>query len=174
MVISQGSIKWMCFSRFLDEKFEQAKKFKQAIQELLKVWHRSLIWIFIAIDCCRSVNDWRDMKPRNDKRSKWVKTLKFDHMSLVLFKDEDYEIAQNRKEKMELYRAETYKQLQMLNLLDVVIVSIEHKQFWSSFELIRTISSMFPLSIISRRKAVKERNFWSVYRKVIFMINNER
>lgn len=50
-------------------------------------------------------------------------------MSLVLFKDEDYEIAQNRKEKMELYRAETYKQLQMLNLLDVVIVSIEHKQF---------------------------------------------
>jgi hypothetical protein len=46
-------------------------------------------------------------------------------MSISLFQNEDYETAQIRKEKMELYRAETYKQLQALNLLDLVIVSKE-------------------------------------------------
>lgn len=42
---------------------------------------------------------------------------------LSVLQNEDYYTAQIRKEKMELYRAETYKQLQILNLLDVVIVS---------------------------------------------------
>ncbi|CAF4336754.1 unnamed protein product, partial [Adineta steineri] len=37
---------------------------------------------------------------------------------------EDYDTAQNRKEKVELFRTETYKQLQALNLLDIVMVSI--------------------------------------------------
>ena len=41
----------------------------------------------------------------------------------LAFQNEDYATAQLKKDKMEIYRAETYKQLQVLNLLDVVIVS---------------------------------------------------
>jgi len=43
------------------------------------------------------------------------------------YQNEDYETAQSKKDKMELYRTETYKQLQVLNLLDVVIVSKRKK-----------------------------------------------
>ena len=41
----------------------------------------------------------------------------------ISFQNEDYELAQVKKERIELYRAETYKQLQVLNLLEIVIVS---------------------------------------------------
>ena len=41
MVIPSQSIEHVCdSSSFIDEKFEQARKFKQAIQELLRVFER--------------------------------------------------------------------------------------------------------------------------------------
>ncbi len=45
---------------------------------------------------------------------------------------------------MELYRAETYKQLQLLNLLDVVIVSKEKLKFLSNifFLIIQSYSKL--------------------------------
>lgn len=50
--------------------------------------------------------------------------IKFICFSLSLsLKNEDYDVAQTKKDKMELYRTETYKQLQTLNLLDLVLVS---------------------------------------------------
>ncbi|CAF3616574.1 unnamed protein product [Adineta steineri] len=71
-----------------DEKFDQARKFKQATQELIKVGER---------------------------------LARYEVEKRQAIENEDYDIAQLKKDKMELYRAETYRQLQVLNLLDVVI-----------------------------------------------------
>ncbi|CAF0816816.1 unnamed protein product [Didymodactylos carnosus] len=79
-----------------EEKFEQARKFKQAIQELIKVGER---------------------------------LARYDVEKRQAIENEDYETAQQKKDKMELYRAETYKQLQMLNLLDIVIEGGEGAEF---------------------------------------------
>ncbi|UJR26748.1 hypothetical protein I4U23_008063 [Adineta vaga] len=73
-----------------EERFDQARKFKQAIQELIKVGER---------------------------------LARYDVEKRQAIENEDYDVAQTKKDKMELYRAETYKQLQVLNLLDVVIES---------------------------------------------------
>ncbi|CAF2057327.1 unnamed protein product [Rotaria magnacalcarata] len=79
-----------------DEKFEQARKFKQAIQELIKVGER---------------------------------LARYEVEKRQAIENEDYETAQSKKDKMELYRTETYKQLQLLNLLDVVIEGGEGTEF---------------------------------------------
>ncbi|CAF0894566.1 unnamed protein product [Didymodactylos carnosus] len=71
-----------------DEKFEKARKYKQAIQELIKVGER---------------------------------LARYEVEKRQAIENEDYETAQQKKDKMELYRGETYKQLQVLNLLDVVM-----------------------------------------------------
>ncbi|CAF5004658.1 unnamed protein product, partial [Rotaria socialis] len=78
------------------EKFEQARKFKQAIQELIKVGER---------------------------------LARYEVEKRQAIENEDYETAQSKKDKMELYRTETYKQLQLLNLLDVVIEGGEGTEF---------------------------------------------
>ncbi|CAF2436445.1 unnamed protein product [Rotaria sp. Silwood2] len=79
-----------------DEKFDQARKFKQAIQELIKIGER---------------------------------LARYEVEKRQAIENEDYETAQSKKDKMELYRAETYKQLQVLNLLDVVIEGGEGTEF---------------------------------------------
>ncbi|CAF5099835.1 unnamed protein product, partial [Rotaria magnacalcarata] len=43
--------------------------------------------------------------------------------------NEDYDTAQSKKQKIELYRDETYKQLQALSLLDIVIEGGEGTEF---------------------------------------------
>ncbi|CAF1036738.1 unnamed protein product [Rotaria sordida] len=79
-----------------DENFDQARKFKQAIQELINIGER---------------------------------LARYEVEKRQAIKDEDYEIAKAKKEKIELYRAETYKQLQVLNLLDIVIEGGEGTEF---------------------------------------------
>ncbi|CAF1175141.1 unnamed protein product [Rotaria sordida] len=79
-----------------DEKFDQARKFKQAIQELIKIGER---------------------------------LARYEVEKRQAIENEDYETAQSKKDKMELYRTETYKQLQVLNLLDVVIEGGEGTEF---------------------------------------------
>ncbi|UJR22352.1 hypothetical protein I4U23_025414 [Adineta vaga] len=71
-----------------DEKFDRARKFKQAIQELIKVGER---------------------------------LARYEVEKRQAIEREDYETAQARKDKMDVVRTETYKQLQALNLLDIVI-----------------------------------------------------
>ncbi|CAF1135943.1 unnamed protein product [Adineta steineri] len=78
------------------EKFDQARKFKQAIQELLKIGER---------------------------------LARYEMEKRQAIEREDYDTAQNRKEKVELFRTETYKQLQALNLLDIVMESGEGTEF---------------------------------------------
>lgn len=53
-----------------------------------------------------------------------------------------------KKEKMEHYRSQTYKQLQALNLLDIVIVS-KRKRTSHSME---SMLIPFPLSRVSKGK----------------------
>ncbi|CAF0732515.1 unnamed protein product [Adineta ricciae] len=71
-----------------DERFDQARRFKQAIQELIKVGER---------------------------------LARYEVEKRQAIESEDYDVAQIKKDKMELYRTETYRQLQVLNLLDIVI-----------------------------------------------------
>ncbi|CAF0768941.1 unnamed protein product [Adineta ricciae] len=79
-----------------DEKFDRARKFKQAIQELVKVGER---------------------------------LARYEVEKRKAIEREDYDTAQARKDKMDLVRTETYKQLQALNLLDIVIENGEGTEF---------------------------------------------
>ncbi|CAF3325835.1 unnamed protein product [Rotaria socialis] len=79
-----------------DENFDQARKFKQAIQELINIGER---------------------------------LARYEVEKRQAIENEDYDTAQSKKKKIELYRDETYKQLQALNLLDIVIEGGEGTEF---------------------------------------------
>ncbi|CAF2644496.1 unnamed protein product [Rotaria sp. Silwood2] len=79
-----------------DENFDQARKSKQAIQELINIGER---------------------------------LARYEVEKRQAIENEDYKVAKAKKEKIELYRAETYKQLQVLNLLDILIEGGEGTEF---------------------------------------------
>jgi hypothetical protein len=72
------------------EKYDEAKRLKQAISELYKIGER---------------------------------LARYDIEKRQAIEDEDYEKAKLKKQQMHEYRAETYRQLQMNNLLDFIDVS---------------------------------------------------
>ena len=75
---------------FSDEKFDEAKRLKQAITELQKIGER---------------------------------LARYDIEKRQAIDEEDYEKAKIKKQQMQQYRADTYKQLQENNLLDIIDVS---------------------------------------------------
>ena len=72
------------------EKYDEAKRLKQAISELYKIGER---------------------------------LARYDIEKRQAIEEEDYEKAKLKKQQMQEYRAETYRQLQMNNLLDFIDVS---------------------------------------------------
>ena len=87
-------------------------------------------------------------------------TLTSSAFSLVFAQSEDYEMAQVKKEKMELYRADTYKQLQTLNLLDIVMVGGETSVCDPLASLVLLLLLLLVISfLVLHRRVVKERNF---------------
>lgn len=75
----------------VDEKFDEAKRLKQAITELQKIGER---------------------------------LARYDIEKRQAIEEEDYEKAKIKKQQMLQYRADTYKQLQENNLLDMIDVII--------------------------------------------------
>ena len=77
------------------EKYDEAKKLKQAISELYKIGER---------------------------------LARYDIEKRQAIEEEDYEKAKMKKQQMQEYRADTYKQLQKHNLLDYIDVSFLKKR----------------------------------------------
>jgi centrosomal protein CEP104 len=73
------------------EKYDEAKRLKQAISELYKIGER---------------------------------LARYDIEKRQAIEEEDYEKAKLKKQHMQQYRAETYKQLKENNLLDFIDVSL--------------------------------------------------
>ena len=82
----------VCYFDFIikAEKYDEAKRLKQAISELYKIGER---------------------------------LARYDIEKRQAIEEEDYEKAKLKKQQMQEYRAETYRQLQMNNLLDFIDVS---------------------------------------------------
>lgn len=78
------------FSSCSEEKYDEAKRLKQAISELYKIGER---------------------------------LARYEIEKRQAIEEEDYERAKQKKEQINEYRAETYKQLQQNNLLDFIDVS---------------------------------------------------
>jgi len=84
--------KWyLFFLKILAEKYDEAKRLKQAISELYKIGER---------------------------------LARYDIEKRQAIEDEDYEKAKIKKQQMQEYRNETYKQLNQNNLLEYIDVIV--------------------------------------------------
>lgn len=93
----------------IEEKYDEAKRLKQAISELYKIGER---------------------------------LARYDIEKRQAIEEEDYEKAKLKKQQIQEYRADTYKQLQQSNLLDFIDVrsllfTFKQQQFTSFFIILK-------------------------------------
>lgn len=107
----------------------------------------------------RTFSTLRSRKTSSDRSSKEIFYFFEKNVRWNYFQDEEYEIAQTKKQKIDLYRSEIYKQLQTLNLLDLVLVGRfvnwvfgQRKPFLAFILTIRTIFFLQIQFSIEKRK----------------------